>query len=391
MPKMADDDAARIFAEQTSNNTNGAKPPPRFKILTTAQFVSTFIPPDYLIDGILMRGFVYALTGPTAHAKSAIALLVAELVGSTNKNAMFGPHHVDKGRVLYFVGENPLDICMRVIGSHSQRFDDPDDDQVFWITGRIDFDAAFDEIANGVAAIGGIALVIVDTSAAYFLGEDENSNPQMGAHARKLRRLTTLPGNPCVLVLCHPIKNAQEPAQLLPRGGGAFLAEMDGNLTAWKTDQLVQLHFTKLRGPGFEPMMFRLERVETTKLRDSKGRVLPTVRAIAASEESERAQQSGQTADENQLLSILGTAVDQSYPTLARSLGWLNEANEPSRMRVKRGMDRLKAAKPPLIRQNRDRWELTDKGREVAVRISADQYRAADREAQAQMAFEKSP
>ena len=46
------------------------------------------------------------------------------------------------------------------------------------------------------------------------------------------RTLTTLPGGPCVLVLCHPIKHVSEPEQLLPRGGGAFLAEVDGNLTA---------------------------------------------------------------------------------------------------------------------------------------------------------------
>ena len=80
-----------------------------------------------------------------------------------------------------------------------------------------------------VTSIGGVDLVMVDTSAAYFLSEDENSNKQMGDHAKTLRRLTTLPGGPCVLVLCHPIKHAIEPAQLLPRGGGSFLAEMDGN------------------------------------------------------------------------------------------------------------------------------------------------------------------
>jgi hypothetical protein len=53
-----------------------------------------------------------------------------------------------------------------------------------------------------------------------------------------------------VVVLCHPIKNVNDPAQLLPRGGGAFLAEMDGNLTVWKRDDdTVELHHTKIRGP----------------------------------------------------------------------------------------------------------------------------------------------
>ena len=31
---------------------------------------------------------------------------------------------------------------------------------------------------------------------------------QMGAHARRLRTLTALPGNPTVVVNCHPAKNA---------------------------------------------------------------------------------------------------------------------------------------------------------------------------------------
>jgi hypothetical protein len=42
-----------------------------------------------------------------------------------------------------------------------------------------------------------------------------------------------MPGGPCVLVACHPPKNAGDD-NLLPRGGGAFIAEMDGNLTGRK-------------------------------------------------------------------------------------------------------------------------------------------------------------
>jgi len=112
--------------------------------------------------------------------------------------------------------------------------------------------------------VGPLDLVIVDTSAAYFLGADEISNTEMGKHARMLRALTGLPGSPYVLVLRHPIKHVLEPAQLLPRGGGAFLAEMDGNLTLCKHDDvLVELHHGKIRGPGFEPMMFRFDKFAT--------------------------------------------------------------------------------------------------------------------------------
>lgn len=57
------------------------------------------------------------------------------------------------------------------------------------------------KIREKVQLIGGVGCVIIDTSAAYFEGDDENGNVQMGAHARRLRSLTTLPGKPCVIVV----------------------------------------------------------------------------------------------------------------------------------------------------------------------------------------------
>jgi len=59
-----------------------------------------------------------------------------------------------------------------------------------------------------VNALGGVALVTIDTTAAYFEGDDENSNVQMGRYARGQRSLVELPGGPCVVALCHPVKNA---------------------------------------------------------------------------------------------------------------------------------------------------------------------------------------
>src|SRR5262249_29869039 len=128
-----------------------------------------------------------------------------------------------------------------------------------------------------VEKIGSIDCLIVDTSAAYFEGEDENSNTQMGLHARRLRELVKLPGGPCVRVACHPVKTPG-PDNILPRGGGAFLAEVDGNLTLSKTDTVVTMHHQgKFRGPDFAPIPFMLSSVTTPTLKDSKGRTIPTV------------------------------------------------------------------------------------------------------------------
>ena len=88
-------------------------------ILTSAQFVAAYVPPDYLIDGILQKQFLYALTGQTNAGKTAIALHFAASVALGKK---IGSHEVEPGKVLYFAGENPTDIQGRWIAM-SQRMD----------------------------------------------------------------------------------------------------------------------------------------------------------------------------------------------------------------------------------------------------------------------------
>jgi hypothetical protein len=56
-----------------------------------------------------------------------------------------------------------------------------------------------------------------------------------------MRSLTDLRGKPTVLVLCHPVKSATND-NLAPRGGGSFVAEIDGNLCARKGYSSVEVH-----------------------------------------------------------------------------------------------------------------------------------------------------
>ena len=73
---------------------------------------------------------------------------------------------------------------------------------------------------------------------------------------------------------------------MLPRGGGAFVAEMDGNLTCSKTDALATVHWQgKFRGPDFAPIPFMLTPAFAEGLKDSKGRGIPTVIAKSLSEQ----------------------------------------------------------------------------------------------------------
>lgn len=190
----------------------------------------------------------------------------------------------------------------------------------------------------------------------------------MGKHARMLRRLTTLPGGPTVLVLCHPIKHVTEPSQLLPRGGGAFLAEVDGNLTAWKrADGLIEFHHTaKFRGPGFEPITFKLDKITTTRLVDSKGRLIPTVRALPIGESEENAQTEETRNDEDRLLVALLHDANRSMADLARAVNWIFANGEPAKSRVQRTLERMEKSKPKLVDNNRGKWLLTEAGKKAA-------------------------
>ena len=66
---------------------------------------------------------------------------------------------------------------MRVIGADAHREDDPSMDRISFIPGVFSISEMQDVIATEADGLGGVDLVIVDTSAAYFLGQDENANP----------------------------------------------------------------------------------------------------------------------------------------------------------------------------------------------------------------------
>jgi hypothetical protein len=50
--------------------------PPLSLIQSSVEFTRNFVPPDYLIDGILQRRFCYSLTAKTGTGKTAIMLRV---------------------------------------------------------------------------------------------------------------------------------------------------------------------------------------------------------------------------------------------------------------------------------------------------------------------------
>ena len=263
---------------------------------TSAEFVAGFVPPDYLIDGLLQRRYVYSFTAKTGDGKTTIALLLAACVA---RGTTLAGREVEKGRVLFFAGENPDDVRTRWIKLCEALDEDPDAMDVVFMPFTLDLSEQNirAQIDAEAARAGPFSLLIVDTSAAYYSGDDENDNVKLGNHARMLRSFVNLPGGPTILVTCHPVKNP-DMDNLLPRGGGAFLAEVDGNLVcikdagtmAGRGHQARQVPRARLRAV----LVQAGGRRRAQKLVDSKGRMIWTIYAQAISrDEQEQIEKAG--------------------------------------------------------------------------------------------------
>jgi hypothetical protein len=341
-------------------------------IKTSGEFVSGFVPPDYLIDGILQRRFCYSLTAQTGVGKTAVAMLISALV-STGSN--LGEFDVEKGSVLYFAGENPTDVQTRWLGLTYALRIDPNAADVHFVPGARPLSQIAEAITAEIARKAlNPSLVVVDTAAAYFEGDEENSNTQLGAFARQLRSLTLLPGGPCVLILCHPTKRATDD-DLIPRGGGAFLAEVDGNIALVKKESvLLATAQGKFRGSDAWSLRFELDVVRNhPQLKDTRGRQIPTVIAKPISESMAGALEKSGERDED---IVLRTAPTRSEPgktstDIARKLQWFikNDPAQPAHTKVSRVLGKLKSGK--LVEESRGRWRLTAKGEQELNHMDA--------------------
>jgi len=106
---------------------------------------------------------------------------------------------VKAGTVLLLAGENPDDVRARFLVLADAYGFKAEDLKMQFVAGVINIAAKMPEIKAEAEAINDLVLVVVDTGAAYFPGDE--SNPT-------LSRVTFLPGKPAVLVNCHPINNA---------------------------------------------------------------------------------------------------------------------------------------------------------------------------------------
>jgi hypothetical protein len=358
-------------------NDRGANPPvhpngdatyPRTAVGEEEPLIHRFVhlkanrePLHYTIDGIVERGRIYTLTGPTNAGKTAFCTMAALAVARRRRDILnLG---VERGRVLYLAIENSEDTVSRFeIAQHFHGINDFQLRDLFIITVKATPEGVLAALER-LSRSGEFALVVVDTLAAYFDGTDMNDNVAAGNFIRRLRALSTVLGKPAVLVPAHPTKGADR-GSLIPYGAGAIVNEVDGNLTLWRTQDSCELHHqTKLRGPYFPPVLFRFQEYGCDDVLDAKGRrvIMPLLVPVAGEATAQLAlpdrPQNRSASPDAKLLRAMVANPKGTQEDWATATG-------VAKSNVNRRLMRLKGA--GLVRGAGRKWSVTLAGRKLA-------------------------
>jgi hypothetical protein len=333
------------------------KPLPPSRVIGAGTFMKTYTPISYTVEGLLPSGFFYALTAVTGAGKTALAQAVTFAV-TMNRPNIIGAE-VAPGRVAYVTLENPTDFKMKLaVGCHVHGISwDEIEPRLAVIEGRDTPEQILEGLKLDAEANGSFQHVNIDTLQAGFSAANAgafNDNESILAYVMRLRALTGLPGQPSVLVLCHPTKNATED-NLQPYGGGATVNELDGNLTLWNSAQIKLHHTDKLRGPTFEPKYFRIEKCSCPDILDNKGRqiLLPVMRPCTEMDAEERSTQDGNS----QLALLRAMAASPGATQLELALAIGIKAKSAVNARIQKLKDK-KLVEETLA----GKWRLTPKG-----------------------------
>lgn len=323
---------------------------------------------DFLIDDLLRRGWLYSVTGNTGHGKTAIAVPVSLSVADA---LQICGHQCQQGQVLYIAGENADDVRVRFVAALERMTVSTSAlDRVHVIDQSFLLNERLVELCALIERLD-VALVIVDTDQAVSLSgaDDENSNGDRMAHAKQLRQLTRCSSFPTVIDLCHPRKGAQKD-DFVPRGGSAFINEVDGNLRLWRDGEVAELFSdpNKFRGAPVS-ISFRSESVQTAAIKDTKDRMIPVpfFRPIDDHEAARTAD--AQWRDENRLLFFMNENPNGTQAQWAERCGWLSDDNKPRKDKVNRLLQALSRSPQIMVQKGRSgRWRLTSAGLKEATK-----------------------
>lgn len=178
-----------------------------------------------------------------------------------------------------------------------------------------------------------------------------------------IRELTTgHPNRPASLVLAHPVKKASRD-NLLPRGGSSILNEFDGNFTAWRDEDIVELHWQgKFRGAPFDPIKLEAVVIKPEGLIDARGDQMSctVVRSLGPQREAEMT-----ATGSSRLIRVL--AVIRDNPGVTQSA--IASAVGIARSTVQKDIGRLQKSK--WLRDYDGKYVLTKEG-EIALELAGE-------------------
>jgi archaellum biogenesis ATPase FlaH len=241
-----------------------------FPIDSSEAFLADLEPLEYLIDGLLPTGVAYSLTGHAGHGKTTLALQMALSVA---QGELFADRETSQGDVIFLAGENPYNVKWQYAAALAARKLSAKDAKVHFVQGRFSINQWAEVLKAKLEAMPNLKLIVIDSLQAFFEGDNDNDNSQMVEMAHKLRAMCSASQRPAVLIIAHPAGKTPSKENLVPRGGGAFLNEIDGNLTVWSQDASQQTlhHSQKFRGAGFDPLEWVMQVHEFSHLTDVHG------------------------------------------------------------------------------------------------------------------------
>jgi hypothetical protein len=327
--------------------------------------------PVWVIGGLLQTNYVYALTAPTNHGKTAVSLVMALCVAA---GRTFAGRPVTSGNVLILCGENQDGFRLRMMATmESLSISLAEIKRRVWVLPEAGSLALYlEQIKKDAAAMEPLAMVLVDTSVAFFSGDNENDNAQAYEHARYLRELSLLPGKPAVVANCHPAAGAGKDMtrdSCVPRGGSAFLNEIDTNLSVWSEGDFAELHWMrKKRGPDFAPILFEYRGVNIQQ----HDTVVASIVAVHIDEERQKAIRKKHKEHESRVLfemnaNPVGTIRDWGIAAgfTIKTGHFAGQAHVSGVMRILERLKKYKLAE----RSERDGWILTASGKKEAQEI----------------------
>jgi hypothetical protein len=113
--------------------------------------------------------------------------------------------------------------------------------------------------------------------------------------------------------------------------------------------------------------------VTSEQIKDSKGRLIPTVIAKTLSDTERREAEASSRGDED---GVLGTLAENDHLSMV-ALATTTHAGEPNKSKVQRLVERLKKAN--LVETDRSGLSLTPKGKEEAKRLKTNAALAGSR------------